>query len=138
MRFADIIELTGTKQRTLYNWMEKHPTVATPDSESLLGHPFPRPTGNAGRALLWDADAVRAWWAANKSTVGRHPKDSASAIICWDRYRAAMMEPPTPGEGDEPDQDHMAGIVTTEREGDNVKLTFRSVNDAIMFKLTYG
>lgn len=73
MRLNDILVLTGASKKSIYRWMDAHPTIATPDPDSLLGHAFPRPIDQAGRAMVWDEDAVSAWWRENAGTVGRHP-----------------------------------------------------------------
>lgn len=143
MRLADILELTGAAKKTLYRWMEKHPTIGTADPDSLLGHPFPRPTGNAGRAVLWDERAVHVWWEANSTTVGRHPENAEVTTMSWEKFRIAMqVEPETKIDESTGERividDHMEPIQRFERHGDEVRIWFRTVSDAVFFKLSYG
>lgn len=141
VRTADVLKLTGASKPTLYRWMEKHPTLAQQNEHTLLGHPFPKPSGKQGREVIWDDDAVAAWWKENKNSVGRHPTgDATSTTMRWERFRAAMLKPPEVSEenGEEVIDDHMAGVLRFEREGEDVRLWFRDANDAVLFKLTYA
>ncbi len=141
MRTAEILKLTGASKPTLYRWMEKHPTITQPNEHTLLGHPFPKPSGKQGREVIWDDDAVADWWAENRNSVGRHPtEDATSTTMRWERFRAAMLKPPEVLEenGEEVIDDHMAGVLRFEREGEDVRLWFRDANDAVLFKLTYA
>jgi predicted DNA-binding transcriptional regulator AlpA len=142
MRLSEILELTGAAKKTLYRWMEKHPTIDTPDPNSMLGHPFPRPVGNQGRAVVWDKEAVTAWWAINSTTVGRHPENAEMTTMPWTKYRAATREP-IETMIDEMGReivlvDDLELVQRFEREGDEVRLWFRNVSDAVFFKLKYG
>ncbi|MFC0307661.1 AlpA family phage regulatory protein, partial [Rhizorhabdus histidinilytica] len=141
MRLGEILNLTGAGKKTLYRWMEKHPTIDTSDPHSLLGHPFPRPTGNAGRAVVWDEKAVHDWWEANSTTVGRHPENAEVTTMSWEKFRKAMLEKPETQVDDNTGEevfieDDMALIQRFERQGDEVRLWFRNVTDAVFFKLT--
>lgn len=73
MKTAELMCLVGVSKATIYRWMEKHPSAKTRSSISLLGHPFPRPIEKDGVEVIWDGDAVEAWFSANKEIVGRHP-----------------------------------------------------------------
>lgn len=86
MRLNDILALTGASKKSIYRWMDAHPTITIPDPDSLLGHAFPRPVDQAGRAMVWDADAVSAWWRENAGTVGRHPVLKHNATFVHSRY----------------------------------------------------
>ena len=141
VRTAEVLSLTGASKPTLYRWMEKHPTLSAPTEHSLLGHPFPKPSGKEGREVVWDDHAVKRWWADNHGSVGRHPADDGcSTTMQWDRFRSAMMKPPEVYEanGEEVVDDHMDGLLRFERDGDDVRLWFRDANDAVLFKLTYA
>jgi predicted DNA-binding transcriptional regulator AlpA len=133
MRLADVLAMTGATKKTLYRWMEKHPTIAEPDPDSTLGHPFPRPSGNEGRAVLWNREAVEAWWALNGATVGRHPENAEMTTMLWLSFRRAMLVNPEEGL-----QDDMALVRRYEREGAEVRLWFQNVSEAVYFKLKYG
>lgn len=143
MRLADILELTGAAKKTLYRWMEKHPSIDAPHPGSLLGQPFPRPTGNAGRAVLWDEKAVRDWWEANSTTVGRHPENVEATTMSWEKFRTAMLDERETDIDDHTGEliviyDHMELIQRFERHGDEVRIWFGNVSDAVFFKLKYG
>lgn len=143
MRLNDVLQLTGAAKKTLYRWMEKHPAIDTPDPNSALGHPFPRPTGSAGRAVVWDEMDVRAWWSANGKTVGRHPPNAETLVMSWEKFRKAMLEAPLTEANEQGEPvtitDNMLLVQRFERAGDDeVHLWFRNVSDAVFFKLNYG
>ena len=142
MRLADVLALTGATKKTLYRWMERHPTIATPDPNSKLGHSFPRPYGNQGRAVLWDEAAVSQWWNDNSTTVGRHPENAEVTEIAWDAFRTAMLMQPNcyhdQESGEDVVEDDMALVMRFERRGDDAILTFKNVSDAVYFKLKYA
>jgi len=69
IQLADIFNQLGVSKKSVYRWMKQHPSV---------GKPFPKPIGRKGRFVVWDEDEVKAWWAENKITVGRHPKQAAT------------------------------------------------------------
>lgn len=142
MRLSEVLELTGAAKKTLYRWMEKHPTIDVADPASPLGHPFPRPVGNAGRAVVWNEEAVREWWAINGTTVGRHPENAETTTIPWSKLRQAMLVPPETyfddALGREVVDDDMRLVRRYEQEGDEARLWFRNVSDAVYFKLKHG
>ena len=141
MRTAEVLKLSGASKPTLYRWMEKYPTLPQPNEHTLLGHPFPKPSGKQGREVIWDDDAVTAWWAENKNSIGRHPtEDASTTTMRWERFRVAMMKPPEvyDNDGTEVIDDHMAAVLRFERDGDDVRLWFGDPNDAVLFKLTYA
>lgn len=140
MVIAEIMTLTGASKPSVYRWMEKHPTLTMADPDSLLGHPFPKPVRKEGRTVHWDDDQVQQWWEANGTTVGRHPEDSPTIVMSWESFRRAMQIAPklTPEDGVEVAHDHMDMVQQFQRRDDEVKLWFRNVSDAVLFKLTYS
>lgn len=140
VKTIEILKLTGASKPTIYRWMEKHPTLDVRDEGSPLGHPFPKPQKKEGREVIWDGDEVRAWWAANARTIGRHPVEGQMITLPWDRYRAATLAAPDVYEEDGVMiiNDHMKSILRIEHEGDQVRLWFRDPTDAVLFKLKYA
>lgn len=140
MKIAEILKLTGASKPSIYRWMEKHPTVEVRDKTSHLGHPFPKPREKDGREVIWDDGEVDAWWSVNAGTIGRHPTDGNTITMKWDRFRAAMLVIPQvyEEEGVEFIDDDMALVHRFEKDGENVRLWFRDVSDAVLFKLKYA
>lgn len=141
MRLNDILALTGASKKSIYRWMDAHPTITIPDPDSLLGHPFPRPVNRAGRAMVWDADAVSAWWRENAGTVGRHPEEAAVIEIGYRSFRRATLMPPARFSNDDGSvavEDDLATIRKVEMNGDKVRIWFRAVSDAVLFKVKYA
>lgn len=140
MVIAEILELTGASKPSIYRWMDKHPTLAMADPDSLLGHSFPKPVRKEGRTVHWDDDEVRQWWEANGNTVGRHPEDTPTIVMSSESFRRAMQIAPKMIEvdGEEVVDDHMDMVQQFERRDDEVKVGFRNISDAVLFKLTYS
>lgn len=141
MKLRDILALTGASKKSIYRWMEAHPTISVPDPDSLLGHAFPRPADRDGRAMVWDAEAVSAWWRQNGGTIGRHPEDAAVIEIGYRSFRRATLMQPVTFENDDGSaavEDDIASIRKFEVHGDKVRIWFGSVGDAVMFKLKYA
>ena len=141
MKLLEIMARLRVPRRTIYSWMEKHPNVSQQDDKSLLGHPFPKPTHKDGRDNVWDNAAVNGWWTDNAKTVGRHPVVGTTIIMPWKRYREAMQVPPriiTSENGDEIIEDDIALIEDASVRFGDVRLRFRSADDAILFKLKYS
>lgn len=141
MKLKDLLSLTGASKKSIYRWMESHPTIDCPDPDSLLGHPFPRPVERDGRAMVWDAEAVNAWWRQNAGTIGRHPEDAAVIEMGFRSFRRASLKEPKRFQNDDGSvtiEDDIALIRKLEVHGDTVRLWFHSVGDAVMFKVKYA
>ena len=136
---AEVLELTGVGKASLYRWMSEHPTLAKADADSQVGHPFPKPTRKQGREVLWNEDVVKNWWEANSTLVGRHP-EGCTVVMPWPRFRKAMLKRPrvfSNDDGSEIVEDHMDMVESFDRRLDDARVRFRSVEDAIWFKLKY-
>lgn len=142
-KIADLIRECATGRTTIYRWMEKHPTLDIADPASPLGHPFPKPVGKEGREVLWDASEVSAWWSANSETVGREARNP-TFLMPWTSYRKAMKDAKRVTKRDEKTgeeivvSDDLEMVQRYERQGEQVRLWFRDVNDAVYFKLKYS
>jgi predicted DNA-binding transcriptional regulator AlpA len=140
MKLAEVLDMTGVGKKTIYRWMDNHPTLKAVDPNSLLGHPFPKPTNRDGRFVVWDGDEVRLWWSANARTIGRHPEEGTMITMTWERFRSAMLKPPEIEDvnGEAVVEDHMRRVRRYEADGDNVRVWLHDANDAVLFKLTYA
>lgn len=137
---GDVLKLTGVGKATIYRWMNRHPTMRTGRPDSLGGHPFPKPLRKKGREVLWDKSVVESWWTANKDLVGRHPDESNIIIMPWPKFREAMLKRPRllrMEDGSEVIEDDMDMVESFDRKLDDVRVRFRSVEDAVWFKLKY-
>lgn len=141
-KLSDVMHHTGTGKTTIYRWMQKHPTLEYPHMGSLAGALFPQPAGKDGRVVYWDADKVRAWWAANEDIVGRESKN-AVIVIPWESFRQAMVEAerltevnPDTGEDVVVSDDNLLWH-RVERHGDEARMWFNEVNDAVYYKLKW-
>ena len=142
MKISEVLTLTDATKRTVYRWMEGHPSIPVEDKRSLLGHPFPRPMSKDGREVIWDESAVHAWWNDNAATLGRHPVETPTTTMPWISFRKAMLSEPQCEENDSSGdaaffRDDMELVQRFERQGDQVRLWFRSVGDAVYFKLKH-
>lgn len=142
MKVSDVLSLTGATKRSIYRWMESHPSVAVEDTRSLLGHPFPKPISKEGREVVWDESAVHAWWNDNAATLGRHPVETPTGTMPWTSFRKVMLSEPRSVENDSNGEmavvsDDMDLVQRFERQGDQVRLWFRNVGDAVYFKLKH-
>lgn len=142
MKISEVLTLTGATKRSVYRWMEGHPSIAVEDTRSLLGHPFPRPMSKDGREVIWDESAVHAWWNDNAATLGRHPAETPTTTMPWTSFRKVMLSEPQCEEKDSSGgvaflRDDMELVQRFERQGDQVRLWFRSVGDAVYFKLKH-
>lgn len=140
MTIDDVLKMTKVSKPTLYRWMESHPKLSDAGEDSLLGHTFPKPEAKDGRTVLWSRKNVEAWWADNKAVVGRHPTEPSIIVIPWAVYRNATLTKPKAHEvnGQVMIDDHMAKIRRAEKQGDQVKLWFGEIEDAVMFKLRFS
>jgi predicted DNA-binding transcriptional regulator AlpA len=141
LKIAEIMKLTKASKPTIYRWMERHPKIVDGDTNSLLGHPFPKPIKKEGRVVLWDEPTVRAWWQANASTVRRHSTEKPSVVLPWRSFREVWLtlpvtSPNTEAEDDQADDD-LELIQRFERQGDDVQVWFSTLSDAVKFKLRY-
>lgn len=144
MKIAEIAMLTEAKPRTIYRWMDHHPSVPNPQADSLLGHPFPKPIGKEGREVIWDEAGVHAWWEANRSWLGRHPQEGESTVVSDNGFLTAMSEQveeyiPDPTTNSLLPVHPLAKIEAVERIAPGkLRVTFRTVADAVEFKLRWG
>ena len=142
MKVGEILALTGATKMTIYRWMERHPNVAVKDENTALGHPFPKPARKDGREVIWDEAAVREWWDANSAFVGRHSEEKASIVMPWSSLRNAMLVQPRSEIDDDTGEariveDDMGLVQRYEKQGDQARLWFSNVSDAVLFKLKH-
>ena len=141
-KLADVMHHCEAGKTTVYRWMQKHPTMTSPKPNSLAGTAFPQPIGKDGRVVYWDADAVRAWWAANRETVGRESKN-AVIVIPWESFRASMTKTESePADNEETGQSAVESDdnrlwYRVERHGEEARIWFHEVEDAVLYKLKW-
>lgn len=104
--------------------------------------PFPKPISKEGREVVWDESAVHAWWNDNAATLGRHPVETPTSTMPWTSFRKVMLSEPRSVENDSNGEvavvsDDMDLVQRFERQGDQVRLWFRNVGDAVYFKLKH-
>jgi predicted DNA-binding transcriptional regulator AlpA len=143
VRTKAVLALTGASLATLYRWMERHPKLTEAEPDSPRGHAFPKPIGKEGREVIWDESAVDAWWTANADSVRRDLREKPVITLTPARFGEVMGT--LTRSIDEEDSERretrrrdFLSIRGIDPRGDQVRLTFDSISDAMLFKLKYA
>ena len=143
MKIADVLKLTNVSNSTLYRWMENHPTMESPLGDRWTGRPFPKPKKKKkeGRIVVWDDNEVLEWWAANASTISKHPNENPNILMNYQDFRAALDCKIEKRFDKVLDQwiyeDDFRLFSRIEPEGDGLRIWFKNKTDQIKFMLRF-